>query len=137
MGQMATRQHSDTTVDQLWEDFHSHVNLTSGQLRDWLLTEGSGESAFPDALSRLPEPSRAILTVLGKRRMDLTEADRRVMSETIAGIRDLLDRRPPAGGADDGWRHALLDLGHDPLREPGAGTGTGRVGVAARRRHRR
>ncbi|MFY1694090.1 MULTISPECIES: DUF3140 domain-containing protein [unclassified Solwaraspora] len=113
---MAAQRRSRTATDELWDDFHSCVNLNSEQLRDWLLTESSGEEAFGARDLSLPDPGRAVLAVLGKRRGDLTETDRQVMADTVATIRDLLDRRPPAGSADDRWRRALLDLGHDPLR---------------------
>jgi hypothetical protein len=43
------------------------------------------------------------------------------MDDVVERIRDLLDRRPANGASDDAWRHALLSLGHDPLRErPGS-----------------
>ena len=58
-----------------------------------------------------------ILAVLRKRKADLTRVDTEVMRDAIDRIQDLVDARPPDGPADDGWRHALLDLGHDPLNE--------------------
>jgi hypothetical protein len=35
----------------------------------------------------------------------------------VVEIEDLLDARPDGGVSDEGWRRALLDLGHDPLIE--------------------
>lgn len=105
-------------VEQLWEEFHRCVNVSSEQLRSWLLTEASGEEAFrADPDLGVPEPGRQILAVLGKRKVDLTPADVEVMRRTVAEIRELVAARPVAGAADEGWRHALLDLGHDPLAE--------------------
>ncbi len=40
-------------VELAWEDFHRLVNMTSDELRTWLLTDASGEVAFP---SRGPDP---------------------------------------------------------------------------------
>ncbi|MFV2011747.1 MULTISPECIES: DUF3140 domain-containing protein [unclassified Micromonospora] len=113
---MAAYRRTDTDTDQLWNEFHAYVNISSEQLRDWLLTEASGEQAFVGPGVDLPQPGGAVLAVLGKRRVDLTEPDRQVMARVVEEIRDLLASRPAAGAADDRWRRALLDLGHDPLR---------------------
>ncbi|GAA2713318.1 DUF3140 domain-containing protein [Micromonospora olivasterospora] len=115
---MAREQRIDPEVDVLWDDFHAEVNVPSEQLRRWLLTRGSGEEAFgPDPDLGLPEPGRQILHVLGKRKVDLTREDVEVMRETVDRIRALTAERPERGNADDEWRRALLDLGHDVLIE--------------------
>ncbi|MGI5215211.1 DUF3140 domain-containing protein [Plantactinospora sp. CA-290183] len=115
---MARKQRVEPEVEQLWEEFHQYVNVTSERLRDWLLTRGSGEEVFgADPTLDLPQPGRNILAVLRKRKVDLTEGDIQVMRETVAEVRGLLDERPEAGSTDQEWRHALLDLGHDPLLE--------------------
>ncbi|WP_030490931.1 DUF3140 domain-containing protein [Micromonospora chokoriensis] len=108
----------DPEVEVLWEDFHAEVNVPSEQLRTWLLTRGSGEESFsPSPNLDLPQPGREILKVLNKRKVDLTPEDIEVMREAVERIRELMDAKPPRGNADDGWRHSLLDLGHDPLVE--------------------
>ncbi|MBF9131579.1 DUF3140 domain-containing protein [Plantactinospora sp. S1510] len=120
---MARQQRVEPEVEQLWQDFHNCVNVTSEQLRSWLLTQGSGEQAFgsePDL--GLPEPGRRILAILGKRKVDLTGDDIQLMRETVGEIQDLVETRPAAGVADEDWRRALLDLGHDPLIEPNTTT---------------
>ncbi|MFI7024472.1 DUF3140 domain-containing protein [Micromonospora sp. NPDC049900] len=115
---MAREQRLDPEVEVLWEDFHAEVNVPSEQLRQWLLTRGSGEEAFgPDPDLNLPEPGRQILAVLRKRKVDLTPDDVEVMREAVERIRSLAADKPRRGNADDEWRHALLDLGHDVLVE--------------------
>lgn len=115
---MAREQRVEPEVEQLWRDFHSCVNMTSEQLRSWLLTQGSGQDAFPERPDLdLPEPGRSVLAVLGKRKVDLTRADIETMREALEQIQALLAARPPDGASDDTWRHALLDRGHDPLIE--------------------
>lgn len=115
---MARQVRLDADVEQLWEEFHERVNMPSAQLRQWLLTRGSGEEAFgPNPDLDLPEPGRHILAVLRKRKVDLTGEDIRTMRETVERIDALTSARPAAGNADDGWRHQLLDLGHDPLAQ--------------------
>ncbi|GIG87475.1 DUF3140 domain-containing protein [Plantactinospora endophytica] len=113
---MARQQRVEPEVEELWQDFHARVNVTSEQLRSWLLTQGSGEQAFgADPDLGLPEPGRRILAILGKRKVDLTGDDIQVMRETVDEIQDLLDTRPDGGLTDENWRRSLLDLGHDPL----------------------
>ncbi|MFI9638866.1 DUF3140 domain-containing protein [Micromonospora sp. NPDC051925] len=115
---MAREQRLDPEVEVIWEDFHAEVNVPSEQLRQWLLTRGSGEEAFgPGPDLDLPEPGRQILAVLRKRKVDLTPADIEVMRAAIDRIRSLVEEKPGGGNADDEWRHALLDLGHDVLVE--------------------
>lgn len=115
---MVREQRLDPEVEVLWEDFHAEVNVPSEQLRQWLLTRGSGEEAFgPNPDLDLPEPGRQILAVLRKRKVDLTPEDIEVMREAVTRIRSLTAARPSGGNSDAEWRHSLLDLGHDVLVE--------------------
>lgn len=115
---MVREQRIEPEVEQLWRDFHSCVNMTSEQLRDWLLTRGSGPESFTgDPDLDLPQPGRRILAVLRKRKVDLTRTDIETMREAVDQIQALLAARPANGATDDEWRHALLDRGHDPLIE--------------------
>ncbi|MFI7578609.1 DUF3140 domain-containing protein [Micromonospora sp. NPDC049497] len=115
---MVREKRVDAEVDVLWDDFHAQVNVPSAQLRQWLLTRGSGEESFgPNPDLDLPEPGRRILQVLTKRKVDLTPEDIEVMQDAVDRIESLMDAKPPRGNADDEWRHSLLDLGHDPLVE--------------------
>ncbi|MDN4162427.1 DUF3140 domain-containing protein [Nocardioides abyssi] len=102
--------------DELWEDFHRVVNMTSRELRDWLAVQGADEDteALPDQAG--PELGHRVLAILGKRRADLTPDDVDVMDrvvETIVAERGP-DPEPTAG--EDSWRRGLMNLGHDPLK---------------------
>lgn len=108
---------ADTIVDDtLWDDFHRVVNMSSRELRDWLLVEGAGEQAEQ-------EPDRAgsplghrVLEILGKRRSDVTPDDVEVMEQVVDLVTSerSVDLEPTAG--DAAWRHGLMDVGHDPLK---------------------
>ena len=100
-----------------WERFHEVVNMTSEELRTWLMTQSSGEEAFgaePDL--GLPELGRGVVKLLGKRKVDLTGEDVEVMMEVADTVTDLEASRPSDGAADERWRRALMSVGHDPLR---------------------
>lgn len=104
--------------DELWENFHRLVNMTSPELRDWLLVEAAGEEAeaVPDEISSL---GSRVLDILGKRRTDLTPDDTEVMrlvTDRIVAERGI-DPEPTAG--QEAWRHRLMRIGHDPLKPVG------------------
>jgi hypothetical protein len=110
---------ADTRVDEeLWNEFHRVVNMTSRELSEWLRTR----SAQPDT-EALPDQAgtptgQRVLSILGKRRTDLDAEDIRVMRTVVDRVhaerRD--DLEPTQGQAT--WRRRLMSLGHDPLKSP-------------------
>lgn len=106
-------------VDQeLWDEFHRVVNMTSRELSEWLRTRSAGEHAEEFGDQAGSQTGQHVLKILGKRRVDLTEDDERVMRNVVERIhgerRD--DLEPTAG--EDHWRHRLMTIGHDPLKPP-------------------
>jgi hypothetical protein len=108
---------ADSVVsDELWEDFHRVVNMTSRELEEWLRTRSADPEteALPDQAGT--ETGQHVVHILGKRRTDLTEDDARVMRNVVDRV--LAERRedmePTAGEAH--WRHRLMSMGHDPLK---------------------
>jgi hypothetical protein len=100
----------------LWEEFHRVVNMTSRELTDWLRTRSAGEEA-----EQLPEQAgsqtgRHVVEILGKRRVDLTEDDERIMRKVVDRVHAerSVDMEPTAG--DEAWRHRMMTIGHDPLK---------------------
>ena len=57
-----------------------------------------------------------VLAVLGKRRTDVTEEDADVMRAVVDRVRRERGDDPEPVAGDDGWRHSLMSLGHDPLK---------------------
>lgn len=102
--------------DELWEQFHEAVNMTSRELGDWLREEGADERAeeLPDRAG--PAVGRQVLAILGKRRSDLTDEDADVMAGVVDRVRQQRGEEPEPMAGDAAWRHALMDLGHDPLK---------------------
>lgn len=107
---------SDPNQDELWQEFHTVVNMTSRELSDWLRTRDAGEDAetVPDQAGQAT--GRQVLHVLGKRHGDLTDDDRRTMRKVVDRVRAERreDLEPVAGQAT--WRHRLMSMGHDPLK---------------------
>lgn len=105
-------------AELLWEEFHQIVNMTSDELRAWLLTAASGEEALPAAPGMgVPGLGLRVVELLRKRKTDLTDADTETMRQVVDFVEDRTQTPPPAGAADDQWRHALMTVGHDPLKD--------------------
>ena len=104
-------------VEVAWDSFHQVVNMASEELREWLLTQTSGETALPaDPDLGVPELGRKVVGLLRKRKVDLTAADADVMQQVVDYVVDRQEHRPPMGASDDRWRRSLMSVGHDPLR---------------------
>ncbi|KAB2350918.1 DUF3140 domain-containing protein [Actinomadura rudentiformis] len=104
-------------TELLWEEFHQIVNMTSDELRTWLLTDASGEDALPaDPDLKLPELGTRVIEVLRKRKVDLTAADTETMRQVVDFVEDKLDGSPAGAEQDDHWRRELMTVGHDPLK---------------------
>ena len=106
--------------DELWDEFHRLVNMTSADLRAWLATAEAGEATegYPDQAGG--ERSRTVLEVMGKRRTDLTEDDVETMRTVVETIRAERGEEPEPTAGDERWRHRLMAIGHDPLKTPGS-----------------
>lgn len=108
---------AETRVDdELWDEFHRVVNMTSRELRDWLAVQGAEEETeeVPDrAGSHL---GHRVVDILGKRRSDLTPDDVDVMEQVVDRVTGQRreDLEPTAGEA--AWRRRLMNIGHDPLK---------------------
>ena len=106
----------DKVSDDLWDEFHQVVNMTSRELTDWLRSDAASERAetLPDQAG---DPiGQQVVDILGKRRSDLTTDDIAVMEAVVATVRaERGDELEPTAG-DDAWRHRMMSLGHDPLK---------------------
>jgi hypothetical protein len=107
----------DLSAEPVWEAFHHAVNMNSNELRQWLLADASGQEAFPAGpdlgVSGL---GRHVVSILRKRKVDLTADDIHTMSAVVGYIEDRLSNPPAAGPADPDWRRSLMSVGHDPLK---------------------
>ena len=105
--------------DELWDEFHRVVNMTSRELEEWLRTRDRTRSSRSCPTRPARPTGQQVLAVLGKRRRrpDPADADamRRVVERVHAQRRD--DLEPTAGQA--AWRHRLMSIGHDPLKPAG------------------
>lgn len=113
------RRGVDVDVDRLWQRFHGVVNLTSEELRSFLLADAAGANgAFPDEPHLGVDPDgRGILQVLAKRKVDLTDDDVELMERVVEQVSNLLAVGSTPGIDRAQWRRDLMSLGHDPMRD--------------------
>lgn len=104
--------------DDVRAEFDEAVNLTAKQLEKWLDTEesrsvgqkgGGGESTGHRS-------GRRIISLLGKRKDDLTEDDLAHMRKVNGYVKRHLAQRPKGDVTDTAWRYSLMNWGHDPLQ---------------------
>jgi hypothetical protein len=102
--------------EDLWDEFHVVVNMTSRELDDFLRADAAGEDSeqLPDQAGS--PTGQQVLHILGKRRSDVTDEDISVMEAVVGTIRAERGDEPEPTAGDDAWRHRLMSLGHDPLR---------------------
>jgi hypothetical protein len=104
-------------VETVWDSFHQVVNMTSEELRAWLLTEASGEEpASAAADPGLPGLGLKVVDILRKRKVDLTAADADVMAQVADFVTEMEGNPPRDEAGNDKWRWSLMTVGHDPLK---------------------
>ena len=106
--------------DDLWQEFHTVVNMTSRELSDWLRTEAAEEGTEPAATLPELELGEQVLAILGKRRTDVTPDDADAMQQVVDQVRTIRGDEPESEAYDDDVRRLLMSLGHDPLKPPEA-----------------
>ena len=108
--------HIPVEAEVAWDSFHQVVNMSSEELRAWLLTDASGVEAVPaEPDLGLPELGRRVVDLLRKRKVDLTERDADVMEQVVDFVLTQ-EAEGPADAQSDEWRRSLMTVGHDPMR---------------------
>jgi len=102
--------------DELWNEFHALVNMTSRELEEWLRTDSASESTEPAPEETGHELGEQVVHILGKRRADLTDADLDAMERVVQQVRHERGEEPEPTAGDARWRHKLMSVGHDPLK---------------------
>jgi hypothetical protein len=108
---------NDSAFVETWESFHDLVNMTSPELRDWLMNTPDGADTYaPEPDIDIHALGLQVLQIKQKRRTDLSGTDLDTMREVIDLIEGRLQNPPEADIQDDPWRDTLMTLGHDPTR---------------------
>ncbi|WNV91498.1 DUF3140 domain-containing protein [Umezawaea sp. Da 62-37] len=98
-------------------EFTDAVNMTASELERWLDTDESksvGQSDGGEAVGH--RSGRRIVSILGKKQADLTDADEQHMRKVVGYVHRHLAQRPSGDVEDSRWRYSLMNWGHDPLK---------------------
>lgn len=103
-------------VEEIWDRFHQVVNMTSRELTDWVGVQPELDGPLPGG--ERPAPlGVAVVQILAKRRVDLTDHDLGAMMRVIEVVeRETDGLTQDEILADERRRHRLMTVGHDPYR---------------------
>jgi hypothetical protein len=99
--------------------FAAAVNMTAAEIHAWLKTAESRKVGFrrEGASESVGHASgRRIVAILGTAEPDRTEADYAHMRTVVGFVRRHREQEP-ANPVTSRWRYALMNWGHDPLRD--------------------
>jgi len=102
--------------DGVRAEFDEAVNMTAKQLKNWLETDESRSVGQKDdgGESTGHRSGRRIISLLGKRKDDLTEDDLAHMRKVNGYVKRHLAQRPDGDVTETAWRYSLMNWGHDP-----------------------
>ena len=108
-------QDADTTR----REFGEAVNMTAGELEEWLETDESqavGQKSGGSDESTGHESGRRIVELLHEKKADLTDEDLAHMRKVHGYVARHLAQRPEHEDIETSkWRYSLMNWGHDPL----------------------
>ena len=111
---------SDDDHDAIRRDFGDAVNMTAGELEEWLGTEESrsvGQKSDGSSESTGHESGRRIVALLRTKKDDLTDEDVAHMRTVHGYVRRHLAQQPAEEDVETSrWRYSLMNWGHDPLK---------------------
>jgi hypothetical protein len=110
---------AQTDADTVRREFAEAVNMTAGELEDWLGTEESRAVGQKDgsAESTGHASGRRIVELLRTKKDDLTEDDLAHMRTVRGYVRRHLAQEPSEEDVETSrWRYSLMNWGHDPLK---------------------
>jgi hypothetical protein len=106
------------SVDEVWDDWRSSVNMSPAELEAWLDTEESrsaGQKPASGGESTGHRSGRRIVEILTTKKSDLTSADVEHMHKVVGYVARHSKQRPSGDVSDTRWRYSLMNWGHDPL----------------------
>jgi hypothetical protein len=104
--------------EQIMGEFHEAVNMSAGELEDWLETDESKSVGQSDdgGESKGHESGRRIVEILGKNTGNYTDDDIDHMRRVVSYVHRHQAQEPESDVEDSNWRYSLLNWGHDPLK---------------------
>lgn len=110
-------ERSDDERQRIRHEFGERVNMTAKQLEQWLERDESKQvGAKQDGGESVGHASgRRIVTLLRRRKDELSDADYDHMATVINYIKRHTAQGPAHDAEHSRWRYSLMNWGHDPL----------------------
>jgi len=106
-------------ADTTRREFAEAVNMTAGELQEWLGTDESqavGQKDGGTGESTGHESGRRIVELLRTKKADLTDDDLAHMRKVHGYVQRHLAQPPAKEDVETSrWRYSLMNWGHDPL----------------------
>ncbi|WP_104522613.1 DUF3140 domain-containing protein [Blastococcus atacamensis] len=106
--------------DEIRRDFGEAVNMTAGELEEWLETDESQAVGQKDGggESTGHASGRRIIELLRTKKDDLSDDDLAHMRKVHGYVQRHLAQEPKAEDVETSkWRYSLMNWGHDPLKK--------------------
>jgi Protein of unknown function (DUF3140) len=107
-------------ADTIRREFGEVVNMTAGELDDWLATDESqavGQKSDGSGESTGHESGRRIVELLHTTKAHLTDDDLAHMRKVHGYVQRHLAQQPAKEDVETSkWRYSLMNWGHDPLK---------------------
>lgn len=104
--------------DKILKDFANAVNMTAGEIEDWLKTDESRRVGFrkEGATESVGHASgRRIVRILRTPRAELDADDLAHMRKVVGYVHRHSAQRPE-NTVTSRWRYSLMNWGHDPIK---------------------
>jgi hypothetical protein len=105
--------------DTVRREFGEAVNMTAGELEEWLATDESKDVGQKDGgdESTGHASGRRIVDLLRTKKDDLSEDDLAHMRNVHGYVQRHLAQGPSKSDVESSkWRYSLMNWGHDPLK---------------------
>ena len=115
-----TSEHQETL-----EEFRKAVNMTPGELEDYLQTDDSkkvgwkGDDGDDESKESVGHQSgERIVEILHKHKADYTDDDYAHMKKVVGYVHRHSAQKPTKEAIEtSNWRYSLMNWGHDPLKK--------------------
>ena len=115
-----TNKANQEDESKIFDEFKDAVNMTAGELEKFLKTEESKGVGWVDegeSESVGHKSGRKIITLLHKKKADLTNTDIKHMQKVVGYVHRHMKQRPAGDITETRWRYSLMNWGHDPKKK--------------------
>lgn len=123
-----TADMTDEDKQAIYKDFRTQVNMTAGELKQWLATDDSKSVGIKQGTSSDKKDApggtestghasgEQIITILQTNKSDLSDEMYAHMKKVHGYIKRHSAQKPDKDIEGSRWRYSLMNWGHDPIK---------------------